>query len=316
MGNLESLYSLNAQPEASLPSRLRLLRFMGRQNWIPRGQDRILRAIWHPDSGKSFPFVVDFFGFRYPGNLAQFLDWTVFAYGCYSWSELSLLAAVTSELRRRKSRIVFFDVGANLGHHTLFMAGQADEIVAFEPFPPLQEKIRHKLELNHLFNVRVVPFGLGDADSTMKYHPGGGSNSGTGTFVPEEVGNYEKAVELRIRQGDRLSSELALPPIDIMKNDVEGFEPAVLRGFRERISRDRPVVLMEVSDRSRNGFKSEEGLRSCFWEGAVLAGVVGRPGRKYRLVPFRFSGPGAVDETLVAPPEMADFINRQLVCAR
>lgn len=307
----------------SVPFRAKLLRLLGRQTWIPRGQDRILRAIWPPNAEKSLPFVVDFFGFRYPGNTAEFIDWNVFAYGCCAPAELALLAALSSELRKRKSRIVFFDVGANVGHHTLFMAAHADEVVAFEPFPPLLQKIREKIDLNRLTNVRVVPSALGDLDGSLQYFPGREGMSGMGSFVSEEVRHHQdqEAVSLEMRRGDHLSSELALPPMDILKIDVEGFEAGVLRGFREHIQRDRPVVLMEMTNLSRKGFGSEQNFRDCFWEGAAFAGVTGRSGKQYRLTPFRFSGPGASGEILVVPPEMADFITstdprRQVTKAR
>jgi len=300
----------------SVPFRAKLLRLLGRQTWIPRGQDRILRAIWPP--GKRLPFVVDFFGFRYPGNMAEFIDWNVFAYGCYAPAELALLAALSSELRKRKSRIIVFDVGANVGHHTLFMAGHADEVVAFEPFPPLLQRIREKIDLNRLTNVRLVPTALGDSDGSLQYFPGREGMSGMGSFVSEEVRrNHDKdPVSLQIRRGDQISSELALPPMDILKIDVEGFEAGVLRGFRERIQRDRPVVLMEMTNLSGKGFESEQNFRECFWEGAAFAGVTGCSRRQYRLTPFRFSGPGASGEILVAPPEMADFITRRISGAR
>ena len=44
-----------------------------------------------------------------------------------------------------------------------------------------------------------------------------------------------------------------------MKVDVEGFEPFVFQGLKERIHKDRPPVLTEMTDRSREGFGSEAG---------------------------------------------------------
>jgi FkbM family methyltransferase len=298
----------------SLPLRAKLLRLIGRQTWIPRGQDRILRALWRPYFGKSIPFVVDFFGFRYPGDLRQGIDWSVFACGSSAPAELSLLAAVCAELRKHKSRVVFFDVGANVGHHSLFMAAQADEVIAFEPFSPLIEKIQEKIEINRLTNLRVVPVGLADVNATLKYYPGHESNPGMGSFLSEEVKqqrNYE-GVDLQVRRGDEISAEMALPAMDILKIDVEGFEAGVLRGFRGRIQRDRPAVLMEMTNLSRKGFGSDDAFRGCFWEGAAFAGVVNGPRRQFRLVPFAFSGPGAPGEILVVPPELADFVVQRL----
>lgn len=95
--------------------------------------------------------MVDFFGRRYRGDLAQYIDWRVFCYGSASSAELSVLEKIASQIRtRRPGPINFVDVGANVGHHTLFMAGIADQILAFEPHPRLQPLIEDKIVLNGL----------------------------------------------------------------------------------------------------------------------------------------------------------------------
>src|ERR1700732_5261936 len=74
--------------EDSFPFKLRLLRWLGRQNSIPRGQNKLLRLGCNPDTCEPYGFEVDFFGLRYQGDLSEFLDWSVFMYGSYAYSEL------------------------------------------------------------------------------------------------------------------------------------------------------------------------------------------------------------------------------------
>src|SRR5271157_2999804 len=93
-----------------VPLRLRLMRVVGRQTWIPRLRNQILRSIWDPDSEKSFIFEVDFFGKRYQGDLAQWIDWKVFAYGSHAYCELAVLRDLAEEIRWRRSKVVFFDI--------------------------------------------------------------------------------------------------------------------------------------------------------------------------------------------------------------
>jgi FkbM family methyltransferase len=295
--------------ESQFSPRLKLLRWLGRQTWIPRGQDWMMRKILDPDSSQSFFFEVDFFGLRYPGNMAQFIDWAVFAYGSHAYCELTLLEALAKEIRKKQDRVVFFDVGANVGHHTLFMANKADRVLAFEPFPPLQQLIAQKIAINNLTNVEIVPFGLGETDETLRYYPGGAANSGTGTFMPEEVGTYQQPIDLPIRNADRLFIELGLPRIDLLKVDIEGFEPAVFRGLANRILRDRPPVLSELTKRSRIGFGGEAAFRALFWEGAVFAEVSGRNGYPFQLKPFHYETTG---EMLIVPPEMGGFVHSRI----
>lgn len=157
---------------ADIPFQLKLLRMVGRQTWIPHGQHWLLTKIWDPDSEKNFIFEVDFFGMRYQGDMAQYCDWKVFAYGCSTYSELSLLKDLAGEMRRRRGGVVFFEIGANIGHHTLFMAPRVDSVIAVEPFVDNRKLIQQKLAMNHLSNVQLLPYALGARDETLKYYPG------------------------------------------------------------------------------------------------------------------------------------------------
>jgi hypothetical protein len=102
--------------------KLSLLRFLGRR--VPvRGRDRLIRWLENPALLRDHPFVDDFHGYRYPGNLKRFIDWSVFVYGAYSGHELKLLADLAAGLRReREGPVVAWDIGGNIGHHTLFLA--------------------------------------------------------------------------------------------------------------------------------------------------------------------------------------------------
>jgi FkbM family methyltransferase len=292
------------------PLRLKAFRWLGKQTWIPRGQDWMLRKIWDPDSGRSYHFEIKFFGFRYLGDLAQYIDWVVFAYGSYSYYELNLLETLAQELRKKRDSIVFLDIGANVGQHTLFMADKADRIIAVEPFPALQQLIQQKIDANHLTHVRLLPYALGESEEMQEYYPGGGSNSGQGTFFPEECGTYQKPVKISVKKGDQLLIEEGFHRIDLCKVDVEGFEAFVLRGLANRIKTDRPPILTELTDRSRAGFGSMDAFKACFWERPIFSEVVTkRAGFPFKLRPFHYE---TAHEVLILPPEMADFAHKHL----
>jgi hypothetical protein len=176
--------------EAELPPRF--IRWLGHQRWIPRGQDRVLRLLLDP---------VGFWGQKYRGDLAHFIDWLVFCYGGQAMSELTVLRECVKAIRSRKPRpVLFLDIGANAGHHTLFMAGMVDQVIAFEPYPPLQALITDKIALNNLRNVSVMPFGLGDKDDVLDYYPSETKNSGTGTFSPGDEVRHAGPAKLQIKK--------------------------------------------------------------------------------------------------------------------
>lgn len=109
----------------------------------------------------SFDFEVDFFGARYNGNLNCFIDWTVYFYGAYEHEILCLFRDIVSA--------VFFDVGANIGHHSLFMAKHCAHVHAFEPYAAVAEKLEQKIAKNNISNIVVHQVGLGLKNEKLPY---------------------------------------------------------------------------------------------------------------------------------------------------
>jgi FkbM family methyltransferase len=230
----------------AIAAKQQFLRFIGHQQWL-RGRDRILRAFSHPDHQQSHYFETEFFGQTYSGDLANFIDWTVFYYGAFAIHEVRLLAAIADALRAQGKPVNFFDIGANIGHHTLFVSRHADQVFSFEPFSVVRDEMVRKLKHANANNVTVFPVALGDRTETGTYHPPTGANQGTGTLgdsLPENVSSENISVQV-VRGSDFFASN-HLPPISLLKMDVEGYETKVLEGLKEIIWRDRPPILMEI----------------------------------------------------------------------
>ncbi len=170
--------------------KLSALRFIGHQHYIRRGRDRFIRTFNPPDNSPSIPFEVPFFGMRYPGNLNDFIDWSVFMYGAYSRHELYILRDVAAALAKENGApLSFYDIGANVGQHSLFMSQFAGEVFSFEPFAGVRNKLLEKIARNQRQNMTVFPVGLGDVNAELDFFEPSGANHGTGSFVADENSN-------------------------------------------------------------------------------------------------------------------------------
>jgi FkbM family methyltransferase len=161
---------------------------------------------------------------------------------------------------------VFVDVGANLGDKSLFMSRYAKEIHAFEPFPPVLEKLRRHLAINGIRNVTVYPVGLGAKPDKIPFFQPPDVNLAMGSFHSDYSRNNVPYKELDIVTGDEALKGVH---VDLIKIDVEGFEKEVLQGLRRTLETHRPIVLFEVSYRPAEsfGFKSKEEIFSVFPDG-------------------------------------------------
>jgi FkbM family methyltransferase len=282
------------------------LRFIGHQQWL-RGRDRILRAFVHPDHQQSFPFETDFFGRIYSGNITNFIDWTVFYYGAFALHEVRLLADIADALRAQNKPVNFFDVGANIGHHTLYMSRHADRIFSFEPFSVVRDEMARKLDHAHVENVTIFPTALGDRSEAANYRPPTGANQGTGTLggnLPDNVSS--ETISVSVARGDDFFAANQLPPISLLKMDVEGYEAKVLEGLRETLARDRPPILLEIQHDNQSGAQPNNGVsvKNLLYSDHIIFEVTQSRGH-YVLKPF---SAGSTEEALVLPAELAGIV--------
>jgi FkbM family methyltransferase len=156
---------------------------------------------------------------------------------------------------------VFWDVGANIGivsGHFAHPRFKLSSLHAFEPNPgPLKT-------LQSLFpaNGRCVvhPFGLGDKNQVITL-----SLSSAGSCVGSMARDFHegKQIQVQVRRGDDARRELPLPAPQVIKIDVEGFEPSVLAGLAETIAAHRPIVFFEhifLSDEQVRGLVPKDHL--------------------------------------------------------
>jgi FkbM family methyltransferase len=184
----------------------------------------------------------------YRGSISNFIEWNIFFFGGYELKEAALMA----DILQYTPDAVSFDVGANLGNHAFMLSKFCHEVHAFEPFGPLADRIEDQIARNHIQNIKVHRFGLGEHDEKGRYFLDMSSpNSGTGSFISEHTG-ADAVAELLIRRADDWIHD-ARP--ELIKIDVEGFEAPVLKGMRNILNRACPFVLMEVTETSWKEFR-------------------------------------------------------------
>lgn len=271
---------------------LGVLRRLARCRWIPFGaRDRVLRLFAPPERLRGRTFACDFMGWRYTGDLGSFIDWTVYFYGAYEHGILTLLARAAD---LAGPGAVAFDIGANVGQHSLVLSRHAAQVHAFEPWPAAQDRLERLMADNHVANVRLHPFALGDVDARTRFYAPAGVNLGTGSFCPG-VNHNAPAQDLQVRRGDDVVGELGLMRLDVVKIDTEGYEANVLAGLRRSLEAHGPVVVVEIALAVNDGLD----VAALFPAGWTLMAVQSHP-EKCALRPFETKGLSMV--TVLAGP--------------
>jgi FkbM family methyltransferase len=259
----------------------RLYRFIGHSN-VPYAPS-LLSRLGALQPGTPRLFECSFFGFRYKGRLDHWIDRHVWLFGAYAPAELNFLSFAASVLRANVNRVSYFDIGANVGHHTLFMAAYADDVYAFEPSPEACSELRSKIKSNNLSHINIYEIALGDHDAAGLLGSGLPDNPGSRSLVWTLDAARDEVVQIRI--GDFFMREIAAPKINLLKVDVEGFEKNVFAGLKDTLRRDRPIILFELIGKTdKSGFRSEQELREHLFTEHSLFAVRGE--RQAKLFPF------------------------------
>ncbi|MGC0332177.1 FkbM family methyltransferase [Streptomyces sp. SAI-170] len=154
------------------------------------------------------------------------------------------------------------DVGGWYGPWTHRLAGRSRRVVTVEPVPHLARLLTATAPAN----VRVVEAAAGDRPGTARlWLPAGDpGDRGVSSLVRRDI--HARAVPVRVVALD----DLGLKDVGFVKVDVDGSEPAVLRGATALLSRDRPALFVELESRIQPVAPVVTYLRLLGYEGWVL----------------------------------------------
>jgi FkbM family methyltransferase len=155
----------------------------------------------------------------------------------------------TAFVRRQVTTgMAVLDVGANLGWFTVhlgLLVGETGRVDAFEPRSDLMDLLVKTIAENQLTNVTTHNFALGSQNSRGQViwsahdvNPGGThlvlSDFATSEIVTQPI--FVKTLDSCITHR-----------VDFIKIDVEGSELLVFRGAQRILTKDRPVILVEIN---------------------------------------------------------------------
>lgn len=198
----------------------------------------------------------DIFGYRIKLDLEDLIQRRVYLHAF----ELRETAMVRAHLHPGG---VFVDVGANIGYYTLLGAslvkgGQGGRVISFEPSPYANARLKETLLANNLSHVDLHPVALGETSATLPLYLPSQAGNHSPTMTVNEGG---EAVPVPVRRLDECLRESGVDQVDLMKIDVEGFEPNVLKGAGDYLSQGRiRAILCEFNDfwLRKNGSSPDE----------------------------------------------------------
>lgn len=307
-----------------------IFRFVWNQKWIAlRFKKAVYKKLCSYGDVPDAPFAADFFGLRYQGNLNNSVEFTLFYMGAFEKPLLFFLRDTMLNLKRSASESTtsFFDIGANIGQHSLFMSLHADQVHSFEPYSVVSEKLERHIELNEISNIQLHKVGLSNQQEELDFYAPTGRNQGIGSFDAGTVSKGNRNLgKLALVRGDEYLEQHALQEICLLKIDVEGFEKNVVAGLGGTLEKSRPLIVVEVTYGNSLSFTSLEELKAALPADYVLfrfnnrkadgskarrRGAKAKRSGEYELVPFAEWRSSGQDDVIACPTEKLEQLPRK-----
>lgn len=193
--------------------------------------------------------------------------------GYWALQDVELLKSICGIVLQSKANMVFYDVGANIGTHSVPLAkefGDRIRIRAFEAQRHVYYMLCGNIAVNGLYNVHCYHTAVSNHNTTMSIHlPDylSENNFGGLELIPPEFSDNHDMVKLHTETVNVITLDTFDDVVDMIKLDVEGMEHLVLQGAQSLVQRGHPVCLVEMfktkQDIVRNFFKQ---LEYCAYE--------------------------------------------------
>ncbi len=155
-----------------------------------------------------------------------------------------------------KSSHTIFDIGSNSGIFTVLakVYNPNSTVVAFEPQPNIFYVLKRNNDINR-FDIHCEKVALSNREGNMPFY-----NSGEAAFTTENTtaGSLNKdwrtenqnSIMVAVEELKNYVEENQIKNIDLIKIDVETFEYEVLLGYGKYLQLHKPVVILEIQDRT------------------------------------------------------------------
>ena len=172
-------------------------------------------------------------------------------------SDLSPVKGYEMYYQLKKGDIVV-DAGAYPGDYAVFASrkiGKTGKVICFEPDSKNSDILRKNLEILDMNNFIIIPKGLWNKNTTLKFKGTDGLHS---SLMSNEGDNNIDVVKL-----DDEFKRLEIKKIDVLKMDIEGAEIQAIEGCKETLKKNKvniAIASYHIIDGKRTSYFLENFL--------------------------------------------------------
>jgi FkbM family methyltransferase len=183
----------------------------------------------------------------------QYIGRSIELYRAWAQDDIDLIVGLIDLLLQNKPQVIFYDVGANIGTHTVAVAKRFAERVAVRSFEAQRQVyyvVCGNVAINGLDNVHVHHAAVSNvANSSIMVDlpdytlP---NNFGGLELIQSERTDNQYMTKTRRETVNTVTIDQFDEAVDFLKLDIEGMEHLALQGAKKTIDTHRPICFVEM----------------------------------------------------------------------
>lgn len=167
---------------------------------------------------------------------------------CFERADINYLLKLIAEKIRLKKKILFLDVGADIGYYSVVVGNYFNNyknicILGIEPAKNNRKYLKKNLKENNVKNSRVIPFAMHSTGNVKLPLYVEENATGSNTLNPD-LSRKNKEIVLT-KTIDSIIPSLGAFDSIIIKMDIEGHEKDALRGAKKTLNSGDVTILVE-----------------------------------------------------------------------
>ena len=167
-----------------------------------------------------------------------------------------------------KDDMFAIEIGSHIGYFSLFLSNRLKskgKLVLFECSPGVCKLLKNNLELNRFDKfTKVEEMAVSDQNSTIDLYITDDEEAATHSLIGGLAGKGSKIEIQTITLDNYFITNKINTKVDFIKIDAEGAEGLILKGAKDIIDKDKPLILIEMHTIQGSTYKLAEELLSVY----------------------------------------------------
>ena len=148
----------------------------------------------------------------------------------------------------------FLNIGCHIGTVALPLSKYINEVTAIEAFPPTFKHLEEHIKINNIKNIQTFNLAIGDENKKIYFLDDQNirvknNTGGMHVITEEDISNKRLSSNIHSKKYNnemKKLDDLNISNFDILLVDVEGKEYELLKGGKNKITKYKPIIIMEI----------------------------------------------------------------------